>query len=101
LDLLGDDLVTWGACVETEASTRSELDAALREAGAIAAGAAARTGVEIASETSSTTLTLLAELERSSSAVGPRKPRWRLASHLGKVITTDGGVASLTAPVKP
>jgi hypothetical protein len=99
LDLLGDDLVTWGACVETEASTRSELNAALREAGAIAAGAAARTGVKIASETSSTALPLLAERERSSSAVGPRDPWWRLASHLGEVITADGSVASLTAPV--
>jgi glycine/D-amino acid oxidase-like deaminating enzyme len=93
--LLGDDLVTWGACVETEASTRSELNAALREAGAIAAGAAARTGVEISSETSSTALTLLAERERSSSAAA----WWRLASHLGVEITADGGVASLTAPV--
>jgi hypothetical protein len=99
LDLLGVDLVTWGAGIEPEASTRSELSATLREAGAIAAAAAARTGVEIATETASTTLPLLAKRERSCSAVGPRDPWWRPASHLGEVITADGGVASLTAPV--
>jgi hypothetical protein len=101
LDLLGVDLVTLRASVEPEASTQPELSAALREADAIAAAAIAGTGVEVAAETASATLPLLAKRERSGSAVGPRDPWWRPASHLDEVITTDGGVASLTAPVEP
>jgi hypothetical protein len=66
--LLSVDLVTWGPSVEAEASTRSELNGTLREAGAITAGATTRTGVKVSSEASSTALTLLAERERSRSA---------------------------------
>jgi hypothetical protein len=101
LDLLGVDLVTLRASVEPEASTHPKLSAALREAGAIAAAAVAGTGVEVAAETASTTLPLLAKRERSGSTVGPKDPWWRPTSHLGAMITTDGGVASLTAPVEP
>jgi hypothetical protein len=101
LDLLGVDLVTLRASVEPKASTHPKLSAALREAGAIAVATIAGTGVAVAAETASTTLPLLAKCERSGSIVGPRDPWWQPTSHLDTMITTDGGVASLTALVEP